>query len=57
MKKIINYNFKKFNSFNSKELKAANTVVKSGKLSEFLAGELEGGKQVQKFEKSIFLWV
>ncbi len=53
MPKIINYNFKKFNSFNSKELKAANTVVKSGKLSEFLAGELEGGKQVQKFEKSI----
>ena len=53
MAKIINYNFKKFNSFNSKELKAANTVVKSGKLSEFLAGELEGGKQVQKFEKSI----
>ena len=53
MTKIINYNFKKFNSFNSKELKAANTVVKSGKLSEFLAGELEGGKQVQKFEKSI----
>ena len=50
MKKIINYKFKKFNSYDNKEVKAANLVVKSGVLSSYLAGELEGGNYVKKFE-------
>ena len=50
MKKIINYKFKKFNSYDDKEVKAANLVVKSGVLSAYLAGELDGGNYVKKFE-------
>ena len=53
MKKIINYKFKKFNSFNNKELEACKKVVKSGVLSEYLAGELEGGYYVRRFEKLV----
>ena len=57
VKKIINYKFKKFNSYSNKEVEAAKKVVKSGILSEYLAGDLEGGNYVQKFEnyaKKIF---
>ena len=50
MKKIINYKFKKFNSYDDKEVKAANLVVKSGVLSAYLAGELDGENYVKKFE-------
>lgn len=53
IKKIINYKFKKFNSFNQNEVKAANAVVKKGILSEYLAGELEGGYYVKKFENKL----
>ncbi len=50
IKKIINYKFKKFNSYSNKEVNAAKKVVKTGILSEYLAGDLEGGNYVQKFE-------
>jgi dTDP-4-amino-4,6-dideoxygalactose transaminase len=53
IKKIINYKFKEFNSFNQNEVKAANAVVKTGILSEYLAGELEGGYYVKKFENKL----
>ena len=45
--------FKKYRSIGKQELIAATKVIKSGKLSEFVAGhtkEFYGGKQVQKFE-------
>jgi len=56
MKKIISYNFKKFNSYNNKELNAAKKVIKSGELSNFLAEKGDkflGGKYVKKFEYEI----
>jgi hypothetical protein len=37
-KKTINYTFKKFNSYNTKEILAANKVIKTGNLSGFIAG-------------------
>ena len=55
-KKIINYDFKDFNSFNNKEINAAVKVIKSGKLSSFIATQekgLCGGIYVEKFEKKI----
>lgn len=56
MKKIINKKFKKFNSYDNRELQAATKVIKSGQLSNFLAEKGEnflGGKYVKKFEKQI----
>ena len=50
-KKVINNQFKKRNSLGKEELTAATKVIKSGNLSGFLAGKLEGGKNVVKFEK------
>ncbi len=53
---IIKKKFKKYNSIGKEELVAANKVIKSGKLSEFLASygkEFYGGKYVQLFEKKI----
>jgi dTDP-4-amino-4,6-dideoxygalactose transaminase len=50
-KKVINNQFKKRNSLGKEELTAAIKVIKSGNLSGFLAGKLEGGKNVVKFEK------
>lgn len=47
-------NFKKYNSFDSKELKAATKVIKSGNLSNFLgeySKDFFGGPKVREFEK------
>jgi perosamine synthetase len=52
--KTIKKKFKKFNTYGKQELFAANKVVKSGILSEFLAkpgNKYYGGKYVKKFEK------
>lgn len=49
-KKTIRYKFKKYNSIGIKEARIAYKVVKSGNLSSYLAGNLEGGKWVLKFE-------
>jgi len=48
--------FKKFNSIGREELNIATKIIKSGKLSEFLAKKgkyFNGGYYVKKFEKSI----
>ncbi len=55
-KKIINYKFKKFNTYNNKELIAASRVIKSGNLSGFIASKkqgLAGGYFVEKFERKV----
>jgi dTDP-4-amino-4,6-dideoxygalactose transaminase len=55
-KKIIKYQFNKFNPIGMQELYAATKVIKSGMLSGFLAGtgkEFLGGKYVRKFEKKL----
>ena len=52
----INKNFKRYNSIGQEEFIAAKKVIKSGKLSEFLASwskEFYGGKYVRKFEKKL----
>ena len=54
--KIIKYQFKRFNPIGAQELYAAIKVIKSGKLSGFLAGtgkEFLGGKYVREFEKKL----
>jgi len=54
--KIIKYQFKRFNPIGAQELYAASKVIKSGKLSGFLAGtgkEFLGGKYVREFEKKL----
>ena len=48
--KLIKYKFKQYNSIGKEELAAASKVIKSGKLSSFLAGKLEGGFFVKKLE-------
>jgi perosamine synthetase len=53
-KKIINKEFKPYNSIGKEELIAVKKVVKSGKLSSFLGAyskDFHGGKKVQEFEK------
>jgi perosamine synthetase len=55
-KKIINCDFKDFNSYNNKEINAAVKVIKSGNLSSFIGTQekgLSGGIYVEKFEKKI----
>ena len=55
-KKTILKNFKRFNTYNYLEEKAAQKVIKSRVLSEFLGAKgkyFNGGKYVKKFEKSI----
>jgi len=55
-KKIIKYQFNKFNPIGMQELYAATKVIKSGMLSGFLAGtgkEFLGGKYVREFEKKL----
>jgi dTDP-4-amino-4,6-dideoxygalactose transaminase len=47
---IINYKFKKYSSIGNEELKAVKRVIKKKELSSFLAGNLEGGLFVKKFE-------
>lgn len=49
--KVIKKKFKEYNSIGIEELKAAKKVIKSGKLSSFIGGNLEGGFYVQKLEK------
>ena len=52
--KLINLPFKKYNSIAQEEVEAANRVVKSGNLSQFLGGwepDFFGGPKVQEFEK------
>jgi len=54
--KIIKHQFKRFNPIGAQELHAANKVIKSGKLSGFLAGsgkEFLGGKYVREFERKL----
>jgi dTDP-4-amino-4,6-dideoxygalactose transaminase len=56
MKKIITYNFKKFNTIGYAEINSVKKVLLSGKLSGFLAGttdEFYGGVYVKKFESKI----
>lgn len=51
--KVIKKKFKKYNSIGKEELIAATKVVKSGKLSSFIAGDGEysqGGYYINKFE-------
>ncbi len=53
---VIKKKFKKYNTIGKEELKAANKVIKSGKLSEFLASwgkEFYGGKYVREFESKL----
>ena len=55
-KKIIKYKFRRYNSIGREECIAANKVIKSGRLSGFLAGttaEFQGGKYVKLFEKRL----
>jgi len=47
---IINYKFKKYTSIGNEELEAAKRVIKKKELSSFIAGNLEGGLFVRKFE-------
>jgi perosamine synthetase len=52
--KVINSPFKKYNSLAQEEIEAANQVVKSGNLSQFIGGwepDFFGGPKVQEFEK------
>ena len=58
-KKIIKYQFKRYNPIGAQELYAASKVIKSGKLSGFLAGtgkEFLGGKYVREFEKKLQMY-
>lgn len=51
--KLIKKNFKKYNSIGKEELTAATRVIKSGKLSSFIAGDgknSQGGYYINKFE-------
>lgn len=55
-KKSIKKKFKKFNTYDLSELKAATKVIQSGVLSNFLAAKGKfsaGGKYVREFEKKI----
>ena len=55
------YNFKRYNSLGNEEIKAAQKVIRSGKLSPFLGawelnknvGNFYGGKKINKFEDII----
>ena len=54
--KVINYDFKKYNSIGKEELDAATQVIKSGVLSQFLgchSDDFLGGPKVKEFEKAI----
>ncbi len=53
--KVINYEFKKYNSIGKEELEAATDVIKTGVLSQFLGCHSEdflGGPKVKEFEES-----
>ena len=53
-KKVINCNFKNFNTYDNKEINAALNVIRSGKLSSFIGNQahgFKGGEYVEKFEK------
>ena len=55
-KKTISHKFTRFNTYNHKEVDAANKVIKSGILSQFIGapGEFfDGGTYVKKFERKI----
>jgi perosamine synthetase len=52
--KIIDYDLKKYNSIGKEELEISKKVIKSGKLSSFIAGKKKnfyGGIYVNRFEK------
>lgn len=54
-KKTITYKFKRYNSIGKEEIIAANKVLKTGILSDFIAGnnsKFLGGSNVNKFEKN-----
>jgi|TARA_Y100000294_G_C8567465_1_gene341462 dTDP-4-amino-4,6-dideoxygalactose transaminase len=54
--KLILKKFKKFNTYNHKELDAATKVINSGNLSEYIAASgkyFHGGKFVRAFERKI----
>ena len=55
-KKIISKKFKRFNTYNHKEVDASNKVIKSGILSQFIGAPgkyFDGGAYVKKFERKI----
>ena len=55
-KKLITKKFKRFNTYDTKEKDAANKVIKSGILSQYIAAPgnfFDGGTYVKKFEKKI----
>jgi dTDP-4-amino-4,6-dideoxygalactose transaminase len=55
-KKVINCNFKNFNTYDNKEINAALNVIRSGKLSSFIGNQahgFKGGEYVEKFEKKL----
>ena len=54
--KLIHKKFRKFNTYNNKELDAASKVIKSGILSKYIASAgkyFHGGKFVRTFERKI----
>ena len=54
-KKTITYKFKRYNSIGKEEIIAANKVLKTGILSDFIAGnnsKFLGGSKVNEFEKN-----
>ena len=54
-KKTISYKFKRYNSIGKEEIIAANKVLKTGILSDFIAGnnpKFLGGSKVKEFEKN-----
>lgn len=55
-KKIIRGKFKRYNSLGKEEIFAANKVLKTGILSDYIAGDnpqFYGGKKVKEFERRI----
>ena len=53
--KVINHDFKKYNSIGHEELDAASQVIKSGVLSQFLgchSDDFLGGPKVKEFEQA-----
>ena len=55
-KKIIRGKFKRYNSLGKEEIVAANKVLKTGILSDYIAGDnpqFYGGKKVKEFERKI----
>jgi dTDP-4-amino-4,6-dideoxygalactose transaminase len=55
-KKIINYKFKRYNTIKKEEINAAIKVLKTGILSDYVAGDntqFYGGEKVKEFERKL----